>query len=747
MRRNELMRALDARHAAILLAAIALATASVAPAIAQTGGGARRATAKSTAKAMAKPAGQRPTSAPAVGPARAVKLPPARERRLANGLRVLFLENHEQPVVTMAVMIRSGAAAEPAEKAGLAQMTAGLLDQGTESRTAAEIAETIDSAGGALGASAGWDATTVTTTVLRNRADVAASLLGDVIMHPAFAPEEIDRVREQTLNGLQLSRSDAGAVADEVFEKIVLGGSPYGHPASGTPESVRAITRDDIVAYHKAHFLPNNATIAVVGDLAEKEAFDLVEKSLGAWAKGELPPDPKAVAPEAGKLRIVILDKPDAAQTEIRAGMAGIGRADADYFPAVVTNAILGATPFTSRIESELRVKRGLTYGARSSFDARRLGGTFAVETNTKTATTAESLRVILDEVARLRDTDVPADELAQRKNYLTGVFLVSLETPEAVATRLLQAELYGLGGDYIERYTSRVEAVTPADVRRIATNRIVPDRFVVVLAGNAAGFESEVAKIGTVEKIPFSAVDVGSDTLRRETKLAAGGPAAGGAPAGDPAAGAALAAKTIAALGGEKFTAQKSVVLKGAGSVTGPGGQVLEASSIVSYELYPRKMRTELNLGMFVVTIWSDGERTWLEAAGQRQEITPQVKEMAFYGIDTLRELGTTYTARGLADAEIDGKTMHVFTVSDAEGHTTTFYVDSKTSLPAKIAYTAAGDAYELRFGGYLESGGLQIPSKVEQWKGGQKQSEFNYTSAEVNVDVDPTLFAPPGS
>lgn len=723
-------------HRTIALAAAAallgLAPADGAPA------GQRAAARKQAPKAAAK----RPTTAPAIGPAPSLKLPVAEERRLPNGLRVVFLENREQPVVTMSVMVRSGAASEPADRAGLARMTAALLDQGTATRTAQQIAEAIDSAGGSLGASAGWDATTATTTVLKNRAATAAELLADVLRNPAFKAEEIDRVRSQTLGGLQVSMSDAGSVADEVFDKLVFGASPYAHPIGGTPETVRAITRDEIVAFHAAHYAPNNATLAVVGDLTAKEAFELAERQFGAWPKRDVSAAPAAPPAADGKLRVVVVDKPDAAQTEIRAGMAGIRRGDPDYFAAMVTNAIFGATPFTSRIENELRVKRGLTYGAGSRFDTRLLSGAFEIDTSTKTETTAEAVDVILEEIARLKADEVPAAELAQRKNYLTGTFLVSLETPEAVAGRLLQAELYGLGADYLETYASRVASVTAADVRRIAEKRIVPGQFVVVLVGNAAGFEESIKKFGPVEKIPFDEVDLASDTLRRARAEA---PAVGSA---DAAAGAELARRTIAALGGDRFVNQKSVVLKGTGKVMPGPGQTFEASSVVSYVVYPHKTRTDLNLGIAQVAQISDGESAWAVVPGGTQDITAQAKEARFYGPDVLRQFGGGgWTARPMADAEVNGKATKVFAVSDGAGHETIFYVDPETALPAKVEHTGREGKVEVFLLEYRDVAGVKVPVRLEQWRNGAKFLEIAYAEAEVDVDVDPKLFEKPGA
>lgn len=683
--------------------------------------------------------------APAVPPAPAFKLPPVAERRLPNGMRVLVVENHEQPIVSFSVMVRSGGVNEPDDKAGLAQMTAALLDQGTATRTATQIAETIDSAGGAISASASWDATTASSTVLTNRAGLGAELLADVLRNPAFKEEEIARIRTQSLSGLQVSRADAGFMADQVIERVVFAGTPYAHPLGGTSESIRSLTRDDLVAFHKAHYTPANATLAIVGDLSAADGFALAEKHFGGWAApagaGQMA-TPKLPEAKPTTARVIILDKPDAAQTEIRVGHIGIARDDKDYYTASLANAIFGGAPFSSRIENELRVKRGLTYGAGSAFDARRLVGQFQVETDTKTPTTAEAVNVILEEVTRFRGADVPADELAQRKGFLSGVFLLSLETPSGIAARLLQAELYGLGADYVETYTKRINSITAADVRRVAEARIRPEQFVIVLAGNAKEFEEAAKKFGPVEKIPFDEVDLATETLRPAKPVAAAVSEA------DAKAGMALANRAIGALGGDAWLTQKSLALKGAGTLTPAPGQTLPIQSIKSFSVYPEKTFVEIDLGGALIQQGSDGTTGWAKTPQGVQDSTAQVKEGRNYGIEVLRRLGKGgLTARPLADAEVDGKAAKGFALRDAEGRETEFYVDAATGLPVKIAYTSAQGRIEVFLKDYRAVSGVQVPGRIEQWREGNRFLEATYADIQVNVDVDPKLFEKPAA
>jgi predicted Zn-dependent peptidase len=681
---------------------------------------------------------------PAVRPAPAFRVPPVAERRLPNGLRVVVVENREQPVVSFSLMVRSGGTADPDGKAGLAQMAASLLDQGTATRSAKEIAEAIESAGGSLSASAAWDATTASATVLANRTALAAELLADVVRNPAFKDDEIERIRTQTLNALQVSRADAGTVADEVFDRVVFEGTPYARPLSGTAATVRAITRDDLVAFHRTHFAPDNATLAIVGDITAKDGFALAEQYLGSWPKPDRPGmlALKRLETKPTTTRIIILDKPDAAQTEIRVGHGGFARNDPGYFQALVANAILGGAPFSSRVENELRVKRGLTYGAGSAFDTRRLHGSFQVETDTKTATTAEAVKVILDEIARFRAGGATAEELEQRKNFLTGVFLVSLETPAGIASRLLQAELYGLGADYLATYNQRIQGVTADDVRRTAESRIRPGEFVIVLAGNAKEFEEQVKQFGPVEKIPFDEVDPMSATLRAER------PAAAAVSEADAKAGMALAERTIAALGGEAWVTMKSLSLKGTGSLTPAPGRTLPIQSIRSMAVYPDRNFAEIDLGIALIQQGSVGDTGWAKTPQGIQDASGQVKEGRNYGVEVLRRLRQGgLTARPIADAEVDGKAAKGFALVDAEGHETEFWADAQTGLLLKIAYTNKQGRTEIFLKEYRLVSGIQVPARVEQWRDGNKFLEAVYSDIQVNVDVDPKVFEKPAS
>jgi zinc protease len=316
-------------------------------------------------------------------PAREVKFPPYEIRTLDNGLRVLTILHHEQPVVTMRLIVGAGAAEDPQGKAGLANLLGSLLDQGTATRTAQEIADQIDTIGGALGTGSGSDLSFANIVVMKDSFATGMELLADVVRNPKFDVEEIDRQKQQAISSLQVNATDPDFVASAVIDRLIYGFHPYGMPGSGTPETLAGIGRDDLVAFHRRYFVPNNMILAVVGDTTADEAFGTVEKVFGGWPRGELSL-PKPIDPPMPTRRIVVIDKPDAVQTEIRIGQLAIPRNHRDYLAWDLAVKILGGEG-ANRLHQELRSKRGLTYGASAETQAMKQAGDYVAETDTRT--------------------------------------------------------------------------------------------------------------------------------------------------------------------------------------------------------------------------------------------------------------------------------------------------------------------------------------------------------------------------
>lgn len=447
-------------------------------------------------------------------PAREIHFPAFEEKTLANGLRVVVIEQHETPSVSVRLLFPGGKVHTPPGKAGLADATAALLREGTATRSSQQIAQTIDSVGGELNVVAGLESGFATVRATSDQLDLGLDLLSDVVLRPSFPAEELERWRSQTLSGLQIQQADPEYIADAAFERLVTGGHPYGLPAAGTPESVKGLTREDLAAFHKRRYVPNDSILAIVGDVKAADAFAKAERFFGGWPKGEAPGIP-AVKPAEGKRQIVIVDKPDAVQTQIRVGEVGLAYRDPDHFAAQVYDAVVGSSS-NSRLYEEVRRKRGLSYGAFSEFRMASEPGWFLASTFTKTESTAEALGLVLEVLEGMARAPIPAAELEARKTYLTGAFPLEIETPDGIAAKVLEAMKFGYDREYLESYRDKLGAVTAGQLKDFAARRLHPERMLIVLVGNAKTFAADVEKrFGKAEVIPAAELDLLQPGLR----------------------------------------------------------------------------------------------------------------------------------------------------------------------------------------------------------------------------------------
>lgn len=456
---------------------------------------------------------------PAPLAAREAKFPPYERKVLANGMQVIAVLHHEQPVVSMRLLVRAGSAQDPQGKPGVADLAAALLDQGTTTRSSQDIADQIDFIGGALGAGAGTDLTFANTVVLKDSFAFGMELLNDVVRNPAFAPEEIDRQKEQAISSLRVSSRDPDYIADAVFNRLVYGFHPYGMPGGGTAETISRISRADLLEFHRQFFVPNNMVLAVVGDVTSDEAFSTADRVFGNWPRAEIPVRRVTELPAATR-RLVIIDKPDSVQTEIRIGALAIPRKHPDYLAWDLAVKVLGGEG-ANRLHQVLRSARGLTYGAEADTDARKDAGAYVAQTDTRTETTAEALRLAVDEFTRLQREKVGVRELGEAQAYLSGSFPLTIETPNEIATQILNVAFYELPEDEVGSFRERVLSVTPDDIQRVARAYIRPDRLSIVLVGNARQFVQQLAALGftNIEIIGIDQMDLMSPTFKKETR------------------------------------------------------------------------------------------------------------------------------------------------------------------------------------------------------------------------------------
>jgi zinc protease len=437
----------------------------------------------------------------------AVGLPPRleeidiRTHRLPNGLVIACVEQRHLPIVDIELVIRAGAALDEPAHAGRAVMVAEMLDEGTHRRTVFQIADEVDYLGAHLSISAGWDTTVVALHVLTGRLPDAFEVMADVLLQPSFPEEEFERKRRERLSNLLQDRDEARVLANKALARGVYGARhPYGYPTGGTVESITALTIDEVRAFYESHYKPDNAFVVIVGDVAFDDVVRLIESRLGAWS-GSAAPQPTISEPTPpNQTKVLLVDKPRAAQAEIRVGHTGPPRATADYFPLVVMNTMLGGS-FTSRLNLKLREEMAVTYGASSKFGWRTRGGLFWAASAVDSEAAAASVAVMLEEMRRMRDTPVDIIEMERAAQYIAYGMPRAFETTEDIAAHVREQLLHGFPDDYWARYVDRILAVTADEVQAVAARHLQPDQAIAVVVADRAGVEPDLieTKIGEV--------------------------------------------------------------------------------------------------------------------------------------------------------------------------------------------------------------------------------------------------------
>ncbi len=461
---------------------------------------------------------------PAPAAPRSVTIPKPVERTLPNGLRIIVIEDNNVPLVSAQVVVKNGGEVDPTDLGGLAEMTASLLTKGTKTRTAPEIAQAIEALGGTIASGAGWDASRAYINVVSSKIDPAMTILADVVRSPAFKDEEIERLRQQDVDELTVALGDPGKLVQFVAARVVFGVAAYAHPTSGTLESLARIKRNDIVGLHAKFYRPDNTVLVIGGAIKAADAFKLAERLFGDWSK------PGTAMPALGigckmmkadnKQRVVVVDMPDAGQAAVVLARAGISRTDPDFFRGIVTNSILSG--YSGRLNQEIRIKRGLSYGARSSLDVRREAGPYVASAQTKNPSGAEVAGLLVGELGRLASETLVAAELTPRKAALIGNFGRNLETTDGLVQQLAALALYGLSLDEINSYISSVQSVTAEDVKKFAGSRLSAKDANIIIVGNAKEFLEPLRKqFANVEVIPVAELDLNSATLRKKAPAA----------------------------------------------------------------------------------------------------------------------------------------------------------------------------------------------------------------------------------
>ncbi|HEX8171712.1 MAG TPA: pitrilysin family protein [Thermoanaerobaculia bacterium] len=458
---------------------------------------------------------QTQTAPPPPAAPREAKIPQPVERTLSNGLRVIVVPKPGIPLVAARLMIKTGAAADPAGRAGLADMTATVLTKGTKTQSAEQIARGVEALGATLNAEAGWDSTAIDVSVMSSNLAKTLGYVADVARNATFAKDELERERGQAVDALQVSLRQPRSLANMVASRLVFGESAYGHNLAGTPASLAKLTRDDLVKFHRTYYRPDNAVLVFAGDINADTAFSLASNAFGDWPRGAgaVSSGTKKFAPSAP--RAVIVDLPAAGQAAVVVARPGLRRSDPNYMRALVANSILGGG-YSARLNQEVRIKRGLSYGAGSSFEPRADVGPFTARTETKNESAAEVVGLVVGEMSKLSASDVPESELTPRKAVLIGGFAQSLETTSGIVNRVSNLALYGLPLSEINQYISGVQSVTAQQVREFAAANMPGTGSTIVVVGDAKKFEPALRQqYSDVEVIPVTDLDLDSPTLR----------------------------------------------------------------------------------------------------------------------------------------------------------------------------------------------------------------------------------------
>jgi zinc protease len=687
-----------------------------------------------------------------------IQLPPIKTVTLENGLKVIVIEQPSLPIVQFSLRVRAGAIHEPTDRTGLATFTAMMLRQGTTNRTADQISEAIDFVGGSLGASADVERTDVTARVLKKDFQVGLDLLADIVQNPNFPEKEMGIVRNQLLASVRGMRDDPSELASAHLDFALFGTiHPLGRSMS--EQSVNAITRNDLVTFHGIYYRPNNAMLAVAGDVKADEVIAAVKKAFGSWQKGDIPPAP---LPEPVKLqgyKVRFVHKPGQTQTHIEIGHFGLAVTDPDYIPTVLANYVLGGGAFSSRLLQIIRSKAGKTYSIFSYFPSYSFPGYFRISTFTRNDQAFETLPLVLDEFKKFKENGITQEELQAAQDNIAGSYILRLETLSGLTTTILNNDFYGFSMDRSRNWRKLVRSVTLEQANKAIKDRFDPENLAIVLLSDVKILEGRTELL---PGLPIESVGVVDwlEPVTARAKPYAEFLAALAAPKGPtqlewkaqitPEAKA-LLERAFAAQGGFERVAQiRDIYSKARGSVFRGGREVQREEE--TWIKLPNKVKATLKSpGLDVVLVY-DGNRVWAQIGGQVRDMTAQLLASIRDSIelDTLLFLWNIaregYKFEVIRKDHAEGREVQILRMTNEQGKSADFYIDIERAVPLKvITLDEEVKQAEKLLGDYRQVEGFWIPFLQKTLVDKELVSSLEIIEFKINTGVGDEQFEKP--
>ena len=667
--------------------------------------------------------------------------PPVPDRvELDNGMIVYLLEDHELPIIDISVQIRTGSLYEPADKVGLAAITGAVMRTGgTTSRTGDELDEILENLAASVETGIGDDSGSASVSVLKEDLDTGLSILADLLMNPAFREDKIELEKVQHRSGISRRNDNPGTITRREFGRLIYGAdSPYARTTEY--DTINSITRDDLVAFYQKFFHPNNIILGVLGDFDSETMLAKIQEAFKGWEPAEINIPEKPKVPETYGKKIALVNKEDVNQTNIRMGHIGWLRKNEDYPALVVMSQILGIG-FSSRLINSIRVEKGLAYSVGNNYGAGYdVPGVFFIACGTKSEATVTAIGAILAEVEKMRAEEVTDEELKQAIDGFMNSSVFDYDTKGEILSRALRYEYYDYPQDFVEQLMAGIREVTKADVKRVATEYLHPDKFTLIAVGKASDFDKPLSTLGDVTEVDITIPSPSPEPV----------PEAGEA---ETAKAKAILADVIEAHGGlDKLKSVKNIITKGKMVVNTPGG-MMELDGEVTIVL-PAKARADLSMpamGMRISRIF-DGQSAWMVMQGRVQDLpTAYVeegkKEIFRDSIPLLAYISNEeVSAQYLGSEEVKGKMADVILISDTPADTLKLFVDQETKHIIKKefqALTEQGPAEREEFlDDYREVSGVMIAFHTVSFDNGEQSAEITFSEAIINAEVAESLF-----